>query len=244
MDRKNFMKEIYSKYWLNARHSDYGFLKYDRNLCNYILANCKKDKILEVAIGTGFPFADYLQKKGYKVYGIDIAPILIEKCKELNKKIICKVGDAEDLDYPSNFFQCTYCFHSTFYFSNLKKSIKEMIRVTKPGGLIIFDIQNADNYLTMLNHKKLILSKFNYLRRCVRYFKNIIKFLLKKGLIDWTQTIHETPSNPSDIFMYFREMGITNYDIFVRLNNEKLKKIEQVKDLKNYSRLVFSIFKN
>ena len=244
MDRKKFIKEIYAKYWLSARHNDYGFLEYDRNLCNFILANCNKDKILEVAIGTGFPFADYFQKQGYEVYGIDIAPILIEKCKKFNNKIICKIGDAEDIEYPTNFFLCTYCFHSTFYFSNLKQSIKEMIRVTKPGGLVIFDIQNADNYMTILNNNKLILNKSNYFRRFVRYVKNIIKFFLKKGLIDWTQTIPETPSYPSDILSYLREEGIRDYDIFARLSNEKLKKIDNVYDLKNYSRLVFSISKN
>ena len=88
MDRKTYMKNIYSKYWSYAREKKYGFQKYDKNLCNYICENIsKKGNILEVGIGTGFPFGDFFQKKGYNIYGIDIAPTLIEKCKKLNNKI-------------------------------------------------------------------------------------------------------------------------------------------------------------
>jgi Methylase involved in ubiquinone/menaquinone biosynthesis len=146
MDRKTYMKDIYSRYWSYAREKEYGFLEYDKNLCNYIIKNVSKGgNVLDVGIGTGFPFGDFLQKGGYDVHGIDIAPILIEKCKKLNNKINCKVGDAENLTYPNNFFDCTYSFHSTFYFPNLCKVISEMIRVTNPNGLIIFDIQNKNN---------------------------------------------------------------------------------------------------
>ena len=32
MDRKTYMKNIYSKYWIYAREREYGFLEYDKNL--------------------------------------------------------------------------------------------------------------------------------------------------------------------------------------------------------------------
>jgi len=68
------------------------------------------------------------------VHVIDIAPTLIDKCKQLNPDIKCKVGDAEDLEYPDNYFHLTYCFHSTWYFPRLNKAIDEMLRVTRSGG--------------------------------------------------------------------------------------------------------------
>ena len=46
MDRKEYMKNIYSKYWIYAREKKYGFLEYDKNLCNYISKNVSKKKIL------------------------------------------------------------------------------------------------------------------------------------------------------------------------------------------------------
>ena len=44
MDRKEYMKNIYSKYWTYARERKYGFLEYDKNLCNYISKNVSKKK--------------------------------------------------------------------------------------------------------------------------------------------------------------------------------------------------------
>lgn len=139
MDRKTYMRDVYSKGWITAREEIYGFLEYDKNLCKYICehVNTNAGKLLEVAIGTGYPFGDFFQKAGYSVYGIDISPDLIDKCRQLNPNINCKVGDAEDLDYPDDFFDCVYCFHSTWYFPNLNKAIDEMLRVTRPGGGVL-----------------------------------------------------------------------------------------------------------
>ena len=75
--------------------------------------------MLEVAIGTGYPIADHLQKAGHEVHGIDISPDLVRRCRELNPAIQAKVGDAEHLEYPDATFDATYCFHSSWYFPNL-----------------------------------------------------------------------------------------------------------------------------
>jgi len=37
MDRKTFIENCYSSYWLTAREKRYGFMEYDKNLCNYII---------------------------------------------------------------------------------------------------------------------------------------------------------------------------------------------------------------
>jgi len=56
MDRKKYIKEIYSRYWLNARERIYWFSEYDKNLCRHIHEHIPKGwKILDVGIGTGYP---------------------------------------------------------------------------------------------------------------------------------------------------------------------------------------------
>jgi len=245
MDRKTFMKTVYSKYWIHAREKKYSFLKYDENLCSFISSKVsKKSKILDVAIGTGVPFGNYFEKNGYKVYGVDIAPILIEKCKKLNRNINSEVGDAENLKYPENFFNCTYCFHSTAYFTNLDKVIDEMIRVTIPNGLIIFDIQNRNNNEIAKNYNKMLLTKRKGIRKFVRYSKNIFKIILRKGMIDWTDVIHEVPTYPEMIYQYLKKSKIKNYEIMVKSNeSDTLENKTTNNGFKDYSKIVFVLFK-
>jgi len=245
MDRKKFMKNVYSKYWIYAREKEYGFIKYDENLCNFICSKVPKGtKILDVAIGTGAPFGNFFEKNDYKVYGVDIAPILIEKCKKLNPNINSEVGDAENLKYPENFFNCTYCFHSTAYFTNLDKVIDEMIRVTIPNGLIIFDIQNRNNNEIVQNYDKMLLTKRKGFRKFVRYSKNIVKIILRKGMPDWTDVIHEVPTYPEMIYQHLKKSKIKNYEIMVKSNESDTLENKTTKNgFKDYSKIVFILSK-
>jgi ubiquinone/menaquinone biosynthesis C-methylase UbiE len=241
MDRKSYIANEYSKYWVKARDDIYGFMEYDKNLCEYICKNIPGgSKLLEVAIGTGYPFADYLQKHGYNVYGIDISPLLIEKCKELNPEIICKVGDAEKLEYDSGSFDCTYCFHSTWYFPDLSKVIDEMIRVTRQGGLVIFDIQNRNNPEIDHNFRKRIF----YTRgagRVIRYVKNIAKIILRRGFPHWGSIVWETPTFPEKINKHLKSKNLINYHIFVRMDDDTLEIQTKIDSFPIYKRLVFAI---
>ncbi len=118
IDRKTYIKEVYSKYWIDAREKKYGFLDYDKNLCS-LLINLVDDvrgkKFLEVAIGTGYPFAFYFDSVGAEVFGIDISPDLVAKCQNAYPNVRCEVGDAEKLPYQ-DMFDIVYCFHSSWYF--------------------------------------------------------------------------------------------------------------------------------
>jgi len=245
MDRKTYMKNIYSKYWISAREKKYGFLQYDKDLCSYISKHITTgEKILEVGIGTGFPFGDFFQKKGYEIYGVDIAPTLIEKCKKLNNKIVCKVGDAENLDYPDNFFKCAYCFHSTFYFPNICKAIDEMLRVVNSKGLIIFDIQNKNNKLVLEEFRKLKLYKNNLFWKLLRYVKNIIRIIIRKGTPDWTNVVHQVPADPEIIFKHLKDKKIINYKIMVKSKERIGLEIKnEIVSLEDLPRLIFVIWK-
>lgn len=244
MDRKSFIVNEYSKYWAKARVNIYGFMEYDKNLCEYICKNVPGgSKLLEVGIGTGYPFADYLQKHGYIIHGIDISPLLIKKCKELNPEIICKVGDAESLEYENRSFDCTYCFHSTWYFPDLKKVIDEMVRVTRKGGLVIFDIQNRNNPEIANKFRKHIF----YTRgagRLIRYAKNIAKILLKRGVQHWGSTVWETPTYPEEIYNHLSSKNLTNYKILARKDDDSLEIQTKIESPSTYKRLIFTIIQS
>jgi len=154
-DRKAYMRDVYCRYWLTAREEIYGFGEYDKSICNLICDSVPKEtELLEVAVGTGYPLADFFAKVGYSVHGIDISQDLVKKCRYLNPKIDCVVGDAEHLSWADNCFGCVYCLHSSWYFPNLNQVIDEMLRVTLPGGLVIFDIQNRNNHQIADSYRK------------------------------------------------------------------------------------------
>lgn len=244
MDRKKYMRDVYSKSWITARETVYGFLEYDKNLCKYICEHVPNGgKLLEVAIGTGYPFADFFQKAGYSVYGIDISPDLIEKCRQLNSNISCKVGDAEDLDYPDDYFDCTYCFHSTWYFPNLNQAIDEMLRVTRPDGLIMFDIQNRNNREIDSAYRKRLSQRTGTVRM-IRYAKEVVAWIILRGRTPiWNLGVHEVPTYPENIYEHLKENRISNFQVMVRCDDESIETRSEVSSFENFARLVFTIIK-
>ena len=55
-------------------------------------------------------------------------------------KVEFKIGDAENIPYENNQFDCITCAHSFHHYPHKKKAIREMFRVLKPNGkLMIID---------------------------------------------------------------------------------------------------------
>jgi ubiquinone/menaquinone biosynthesis C-methylase UbiE len=243
MDRKRYMRDIYSKHWATVREEIYGFSEYSKNLCKYICEEIPEaSKLLEVAIGTGDPFADYFQKSGYSVYGIDISPALIDRCQQLYPNIISKVCDAENLDYSNEYFDCSYCFHSTWYFPDLIKVIDEMIRVTLPGGLVMFDIQNRNNKELEEAYQKRIRNATG-LRKFTRYAKNIAKLILRRGTPNWHFVVHEVPTYPESIYSYLKEQYIEDFKVMVLKGDKSFETRKEHDSFRDFQRLVFVVRK-
>ncbi|MBN1161370.1 MAG: class I SAM-dependent methyltransferase [Dehalococcoidales bacterium] len=248
MERKRYIKEVYSKWWPDARKKQYGFLEYDKNLCDYICQHVPGgSKLLEVAIGTGYPIADYLQKAGYVIHGIDLSPDLIEQCRKLNPNIKCKVGDAENLEYEDNYFNATYCFHSTWHFPDLNKTIDEMVRVTCPGGMIIFDVLNRSNSEIEAAHQKNI-ARGKGIKRAVTFIRNFIGMILGKRAFNWHflfhYVVHEVPIYPQDVLQHLRDKGINGVEVMVRQADGTISAADNPGPLPDFPRLVFVIKRN
>ncbi len=95
-------------------------------------------KVLEIGVGAGTDFIQWV-RSGAIAYGIDLAPESIEHVKRRLeiyglRAAEVKVGDAENIDYPDNFFDLVYSFGVIHHSPNPVKAIEEIIRVLKPGG--------------------------------------------------------------------------------------------------------------
>ncbi|MEO6334504.1 MAG: class I SAM-dependent methyltransferase [Pyrinomonadaceae bacterium] len=96
-------------------------------------------KVLDVATGTG-NLAIPAAKAGADVTGIDIAPNLIDQAIERAKvegvEAKFEVGDAEALPYDDGSFDVVMTMFGAMFAPRPDVTASELIRVTKPGGLI------------------------------------------------------------------------------------------------------------
>ena len=246
ISRKDYMKNVYSKYWINARDTIYGFMPYDHSLVDLIKNMCSEhgyDKLLEVAIGTGKPIASALVGNGYSIHGVDISPDLIDECRKNNPSIDCQVGDAENLEFTDNHFDLVYCFHSAWCITDFIKAVSEMIRVVKPGGGVIFDVQNIYNKEINRIYKQHVFENKNPFGMVYKAFKNTVKLVIRRGSQDWRYIISQTPSDPESVLGHLRKRKVKGVQVCVQ-DNDSLKEAGNISDhYKDYSRLVFVVWK-
>lgn len=116
--------------------------------------NIRSDsKVLEIACGTGRDselIAKRLGKGGQLVLQ-DISPSMLKVCEEkLEKteidKVFC-VSNAAYLPFPDNYFDATYSFGGLGEFPDIKRSLAEMVRVTKVGGKIVVGDESMPPWL-------------------------------------------------------------------------------------------------
>jgi len=223
MNRKEYMRKVYPKRWITAVKK-YGFSDYEKKLCNLMQRKVHGGRILDVGVGTGYPFASYFSSQGYDVYGIDISEDLIEECNANFPKVKAFVGDAENLKFPENYFDAVYCFRTTWYFTDVLKAINEMIRVTKNGGYVFFDIMNANSREIKIAHLRA-----KTVGRFIEIVSNVIK-VVKGEKVVWTLHFPETPTSPFYLNNYFMEnqidylFGSSDNFVFMKDNEEVITK--------------------
>lgn len=104
----------------------------------------RNTSVLEIGAGTG-RFSIALAKTGYQVTALELVNSNLEKLRENSKGIsnlISYQGDAIDLNqFKENTFDSTLVFGPLYHLyesEDINKCIDEAIRVTKPGGILMF----------------------------------------------------------------------------------------------------------
>lgn len=98
--------------------------------------------VLDVGIGTGLNIPFYNNEKIEKVIGIDPSKELLDLAKNLSNTypahIELEIGSAELIPYPENYFDTVLVTYTMCTIPNVNIAIKEMRRVLKPDGKLIF----------------------------------------------------------------------------------------------------------
>jgi len=186
--RKETVKEHFTdnaSYWDNLYSEDYAanrfyshevksrkdvvFNLFDENI------NGKTIKAIDVGCGAGH-YVTELKKRGINVIGSDISRKMIEVTKTNNikeqlssDKLLC--ADCQILPFPDDYFDVVFCIGVLSYVSDELAILKELRRIVKNDGLIIF---NVPNLLKLRN----VLDPYYYTFRLWKYAGLRIKRLI------------------------------------------------------------------
>jgi demethylmenaquinone methyltransferase/2-methoxy-6-polyprenyl-1,4-benzoquinol methylase len=93
-------------------------------------------RALDVGTGTG-DLAIELARRGAAVTGLDFAPAMLEVARDKAPAIAFERGDALALRYGDGEFDAVTVGFGARNFSDLDRGLREMARVTRPGGRVV-----------------------------------------------------------------------------------------------------------
>ncbi len=148
MFKEKFVKDYFQRdgtvfHWWDPERSDMAHI-YARE-ARLVLEWLKSENIkniLDVSCGRG----RILQRlaSSYHVVGLDISTEMLRFVQTLNIANVNLVkGDAKNLPFSSNSFDCIICLKSLVHYPNPKSALREFIRVLKTEGILIIDVDNA-----------------------------------------------------------------------------------------------------
>lgn len=132
---------------------------YDK-LLNRILAGHRYEKILDLGCGNAAQTIR-LARYGKEVIGVDIAEDLLcvarERCRAFPNVRFMK-EDARKLSFPDRTFECVLSYGDVLshIIEGYEQALSEISRVSKPGALISFEIDNKWNAGILYHPRELL----------------------------------------------------------------------------------------
>lgn len=131
----------------------------------------KKGNLLEIGIGTG-RFISFVHEAfpHFQCFGIDVVPDFV------NQKIgsvSLSLQSAEKLVFKKNFFGAVFSIDALHHVPDREKALKEISRVTKLGGIVVFRDVRAHHHLDKFFYRVMDLS-------CLAYNSNLPKYFSPK----------------------------------------------------------------
>ena len=189
-------------------------------------------KVVDIGCGTGsvsFMISPMVGELG-RVVGVDSNQYAINYCNEiarsqgiLNAKFI--ISDATSLDFESHTFDISY---SRFLFQHVKdasQALREMVRVTKPGGVVM--VEDCDLFTWLLYPKNESVSKLWHWYESIQLERGtdpeigrkLYAMFLDEGLEPSVDVYSKSVYLNRDVFW----KSITA--VLEKINNEELKRL-------------------
>ena len=161
---EQFVKNSYENIYIDFSKTRYKIWPVVENFLSKFSKNLN---FLEI----GFGNAKNMMYNPKNFYGIDNCNKFIELAKKKNLNV--KLGDACKIDFNDNFFDVTISIAVIHHLSTDERrliAIKEMIRVTKPGGSMLLEIWAYENNNRATSQDILLPWKSNKNKIINRYY--------------------------------------------------------------------------
>jgi len=123
----------------------------------------KGAKILDVGTGNGnfLRIVTALYNDYSKITGIDLSEVFLEECRKTfdDERIEFLSMDAYNMEFEDDTYDIVCLSNSLHHLEDLDKALKEMERVLKPGGAIVF-CEMVNNNLTKKQRSHLLIHHY------------------------------------------------------------------------------------
>jgi SAM-dependent methyltransferase len=100
-------------------------------------------RVMDFGCGTGILFPE-LAARGYRVVGVDLSLDMLQAGGD-NPDVSKVCGDGCFLPFAGASFDAVFCRGSIHHVPNRERAFREMVRVLKPGGYLIFSEPSNDS---------------------------------------------------------------------------------------------------
>jgi ubiquinone/menaquinone biosynthesis C-methylase UbiE len=156
-DWKQFYRKQYADQWKHFSGElalQHYHVKY-QEICLEPIRAIQNGYVLEVGAGRGDLLSKFPHESNH-VVGCDLSEGNIVGCNErfneLQRSVYLSHADAEQLPFLDDTFDAVYSLSVLWYIPDYRNAIKEMFRVAKPGGLVVFDMLNTLHITSLSNH--------------------------------------------------------------------------------------------
>lgn len=178
--------------------------------------NGKPLTAIDVGCGAGHYITE-LKRRGVNIFGSDISKKMIEVTRRNNNKAQLSVdkllcADCQVLPFPDKAFDVVFCIGVLSYVSDEHAIFKEMKRIVKEDGLIVFNVPNLlklrnvlDPYYYIFKVWKLVGAKF---KKLLTGKEQVVKVLDTK-----TMDAPQNRYNQKQVKNFMKNAGLKGADI-------------------------------
>lgn len=99
-------------------------------------------QVLDAGCGTGW-FSQRWQQNGHRVTALDLSAEMLRQAESSAVASYYRQGDIEALPFADASFDCCWSNLAVQWCSDLHRGLKELYRVTRPGGQVLFSTLEA-----------------------------------------------------------------------------------------------------